>query len=793
MLALLLVCATASSAQVRLSSLQPLSVRVLNPGWQNMSPAQVNLGEFSDVLALRSETDVVYAVPEGQTLFSATLLFASHSEVKAPEQDLDTRIRVRVYADNRLLLDVALERAQPALRFAVSVAGASRLTIRSRDFFPPATFYLSGAIFGQGEEEAVHAVPSPGGAYAGFHAIAQSLMRKLEPGTAALVDVSVAGSLAAVELRVTVHPAGGGAVVVATIPVTLRPMGGTSVGTARWQVPELRGPLQLDLQLTNGSKLLWQRALLVAVEPQLELARVGDTELGVGVSNQGYAKAMDEFAYLWNAKWARIFVRWDAMQPQPGPIDFRQMDEVMEDYQKQQMKVLLVLGERTPAWADHNSPQDQQTLREFSRQVVRRYAGKVAAWEAYNEINGGFKWEAHYGHQPEWDLDSLRTVISVLRAEDAKTPVVCCSSSSTTRLDYEKRLLAHHALEQVDILALHPYQKWNPEQRQGPYDLERLAGGLLELASQIGIHKPIWFTEAEWIMGSKSDKWVTAPFLDDNQQARYMQRATLLSMPVAGKYIAHVPFLYSSHRNEHIQSLAAEAALMALFADASQARYLLNGPQLYGVVALTPRGLAGALWGIGGEAKVALEGLRGLRLMDMYGNPLTATASALSLTGEPLLFMAAGGQPKVQILRTAAEPHFAPLPEWDAWSRNSSLDYITEGQHLYVHNPLVRWNSALTSPPIPVNSGSCYVIQVPMRVSQGALRLQVNDAFGGSRIAYEPFDFPPGLSEATVAVRFMAEASRQVQVVIGAANNVVPAVTDFELTGRAAIAACDSN
>lgn len=771
-------------AEVSLRSLTPLSVRVLNPAWQKMAPTAVELGEPGKGLALRSESDVVYAIPPGQTSFSASLQFASSTKREPPAPDGDTRIRVRLYADERLVLDVVLERAQPPLRFVVTVSGASRLTIRSRDFFPPATFYLTDATFGRKSQEAAHYVPAAGEAYVGFHEVAATLLRKLEPSTLVPLDIAVAGPATGAELSVAMANEAGELLASSKIHVTLRPGDGIALGTALWQVPKQRGPLRLRWQLRVDGRLMGQRQLLVAVEPQLDLVAVLDTELGVGVSNQGYAKAADEFAYLWNAKWARIFVCWNVMQSQPGVLDFSSLDEVMADYRRQHMKILLVLGGRIPVWGDRH---DQ--LRNFAQQVVRRYAGQVDAWEAYNELDGGFNWEAHFAQQPEWDLQVLQTVVDVLRQEDGRTPIVCCSSATPERLGYEERLLVHGSLKNVDILALHPYQKWNPEQRQGPYDLVSLGQGLQKLAAAWGERKPLWFTEAEWIMGAKGAPWVTAPYIDDEQQARYLQRATLLSMPVAEKYVVHEPFLYSSHRNEHIAALAAEAALMDLLADARAARFLLTGPQLYGVVAQTPRGLAGALWSVAGPAEVTLTGLHKLQFLDMYGNPLPQQ-SRVRLSESPTLFTAASGQARVVVRQPPAERQFVALPPWSRWTRQPAIGFLPSGKSLAVHTAPVHWNVALVSPKIAVQPHACYVIRVPMQLLSGAALLQVNDAATGQRLDYDSFDFPFAAQSVTPEIRFMTEDASQVELLLGAANNVQLQKTNFTLQGTAAIAAC---
>ncbi|NOZ95608.1 MAG: hypothetical protein GXP47_12855 [Acidobacteria bacterium] len=94
--------------------------------------------------------------------------------------------------------------------------------------------------------------------------------------------------------------------------------------------------------------------------------------------------------------WVRIDFLWPVVQPAPAGWDWSVYDALVDEADARGLRILAILQE-TPAWATAGSPgtgvPDPVAWRRFCYRAARRYHGKVAAWELWNEPNLGRFWE----------------------------------------------------------------------------------------------------------------------------------------------------------------------------------------------------------------------------------------------------------------------------------------------------------------------------------------------------------------------------------------------------------------
>lgn len=789
-MAALCVAHSSLTAQVDLSRIQPSNVIALD-GASHVTP-YVSKVVFNDKPSLQfaTESTVSYPIPAGQNVFSGVLFFKNPPVIVSPHNDTGDRLRIRIYADTTLKLDAVFDQASPPLQINFSVQGAGHLTIKALDYFPPAPFYLAGASFSQdrSSDNASISLPAKGSGVVRFNDPAQALLQKFVPGSVAKFTASYAGNAGSASVNIDVRPEqSDGTTSSVAIPLRLTL---TSAGVAQadgeWPVPRIFGPCLLTITLNAGGQRVWSRTILAALSPQLDLATVQDSSFGVHISESGYLRAADDFAYLWNAKWARVFIQWANVERTPGQFDFSAMDELLKSYQGQHIKVMLVLGESWPQWTGGTGPHFQQAWQEFVRKAVDRYKAEVAAWEPFNEIDS----KARRQHDPNWDIDVLKSSITTIKQLDPNKLIVCCSSSTGTELDYQERLMRNGVLRMVNVLAIHPYQRFAPENREGVTDfIERIAA-LQSSEQKAGLNKPVWCTEAQWIMGPADNAIVTAPNIDDHTQAQYVIRANLMAIPNS-KYFLHMGFFYGTHRMEHVDTLAAYSYMASVLSDPQNPRFVRSGPDVYAVTAGTARGVTVAFWTPADAGVISLSGVKGVQVFDMYGNRYAETSSKMTVGQEPTYVVATSGTPLLNINQAPTPPRFqslAPVSTWVIHRPGEQVQINSSG--VQVQAPMEQYGTSLKSQPVNVSPNSCYVVRIPVKLYRGSLMLSAVDASSGTQRGVSYISFRAGDSEPDAELRFLTGTSTQVNIIVGSANVPDPASSQFQITGAIEMAPC---
>lgn len=239
------------------------------------------------------------------------------------------------------------------------------------------------------------------------------------------------------------------------------------------------------------------------------------------------------------ATWVRIDVGWRSLQPtsrdsyDPWAVGFT--DRVIEMATSRGLKPLITLW-LTPDWAnggrgDKVLPTDPADYARVAQWAASRWAGKVAAWEVWNEANS----EAFLvGADPVAYTRLLRAAYPAFKAGDPNAQVVF-SGTEYNDDRWIARAYAAGAKGAFDVMATHPYQGVHDAAPETPDDgtmwtLRHAAAVRRLMVEQGDGDKPLWFTEFGWTSHGNSnaglanwDRGVT-----EQQQGEYFVRTLQL-------------------------------------------------------------------------------------------------------------------------------------------------------------------------------------------------------------------------------------------------------------------------
>jgi hypothetical protein len=192
---------------------------------------------------------------------------------------------------------------------------------------------------------------------------------------------------------------------------------------------------------------------------------------------------MDELGVVW----MRNTFYWSGIEPQPGAWEFTGYDRYVEEAKKAGKKILVILAYDT-SWS-HGGQKNRNITPErlphylrYVEEVVRRYRGRIDAYEIWNEPNWVF-WKGT--NQNFYELS--KAAQQKIRELDPQAKIVAGSFAWVPK-NFIRGMFKAGALEGVDAISFHPYGV-NPEGALKMYD--RFAGVL----SEFGYAGEVWVTE----------------------------------------------------------------------------------------------------------------------------------------------------------------------------------------------------------------------------------------------------------------------------------------------------------
>ena len=304
-------------------------------------------------------------------------------------------------------------------------------------------------------------------------------------GVEAPASVTPVVSAPATGPGVTLAP--GGAPASSTVPPTTVPP--TTV-PATTLPPTTAAPTTTTVAARPGDSVGFSLGLASLADTDEELARDLDAIVAAG------------------ARWLRVDVDWSAVEAVEGEPDWSWLDRVV-DYAGERGLRVLGLVAYTPEWArppdttDKVPPDDPGTFARFAATVAGRYAGRVSAWEIWNEPNSHTFWAPR--PDPVAYARLLTAATAAIRAvappgttivTGGLAPAVDAPNGSEVAPDtFLREMLAH--TDAFDAVGAHPYcfpalptdastSTWNSF-----YRLPLLRRALTDAK----LDRPVWITE----------------------------------------------------------------------------------------------------------------------------------------------------------------------------------------------------------------------------------------------------------------------------------------------------------
>lgn len=245
--------------------------------------------------------------------------------------------------------------------------------------------------------------------------------------------------------------------------------------------------------------------------------------------------------------WVRAFVAWNIFEPNQGHLNEPEMVTLESGIAglPTGTKVIVDVVD-TPQWETGSSnpttpPRNPGDYAAFIGEIAHRLAGRVAAYEIWNEEDASLWWAT--GPDPAAYANLLRAAYPAVKTADPDAEVVL---GGLTGNDYEylAQLYDHGAKGSFDAVAVHtdticdvisPYEYLRNDPR-GPYpgQLNRWAflgyRTVHEVMLAHGDNSPIWMTELGWSTYSgvcNSGAWAgkKAGGVTPQQQATFLLQA----------------------------------------------------------------------------------------------------------------------------------------------------------------------------------------------------------------------------------------------------------------------------
>jgi Cellulase (glycosyl hydrolase family 5) len=209
------------------------------------------------------------------------------------------------------------------------------------------------------------------------------------------------------------------------------------------------------------------------------------------------------------ARWVRLNANWADAEPTKGNYSdwwFHQYDRAVDLARGAGARIVL-MSYQSPSWASGSSvketpPKNPADFARYMGYLASRYAGKVDAYEIWNEPNIPRFWST--GPSASAYVSLLKPAYAAIKAADPNAKVVF-GGLSTNDYRFVEDAYSAGAKGYFDVMSVHPYTCANsPEvirrDSSGRMTRDTFAAYREVRASMVaaGDAKPIWFTEFGW-------------------------------------------------------------------------------------------------------------------------------------------------------------------------------------------------------------------------------------------------------------------------------------------------------
>lgn len=258
-----------------------------------------------------------------------------------------------------------------------------------------------------------------------------------------------------------------------------------------------------------------------------------------------------------NVQWAKIDLDWRSLEPAPQQYDFSALDTVIFGLSDARIKLLVTL-DNTPSWArsaqlEDGPPDDFTVFGRFARTLAARYAGRITAYQVWNEPNLRREWFSNvHSISPASYADLFSQAQSAIRAVDPNALIITAGLAPTGFNDgvnalndrlYLQALYDIGVAEAADGVAVHALGFANPPDSRCCQATEGVLTHFesrsfyfydtLEdyhaIAQANGDNRPLWVTRFGWgtAEGSStpSADFVYVTYTSQLEQAQYIPSA----------------------------------------------------------------------------------------------------------------------------------------------------------------------------------------------------------------------------------------------------------------------------
>ena len=249
-------------------------------------------------------------------------------------------------------------------------------------------------------------------------------------------------------------------------------------------------------------------ALLILAIAAARAPRASAAEAGVNLTNSNPVEISD--VKTLGTHWVRMFATWPDLEPTKGSYDpfwFENIEKMISALPPGTKMILDVVN--TPSWEtgssdEHTPPANPQEYAALLGMLAQRFAGRVAAYEIWNEENLASWWSG--GPNPAAYAQLLEATYPAIKAADPSATVVLGGMGGN---DYQflEGVYAAGGKGSFDAVGVHTDTACNG---LSPYEFLRGSNGRLVTDSFLayrevhavmlanGDDKPIWMTEMSW-------------------------------------------------------------------------------------------------------------------------------------------------------------------------------------------------------------------------------------------------------------------------------------------------------
>jgi len=249
--------------------------------------------------------------------------------------------------------------------------------------------------------------------------------------------------------------------------------------------------------------------------------------------------------------WIRFQAIWRDIETRPGRYDTHALDRIIDTAAANGVKIVVSVVGPPPTWVDPNGmmPMDPSSYGKLMEFLAKRYAGKVQAWEIWNEQNLAYTTGGHVDVGRYVNL--LKAAYQGVKKADPHALVLFGGLTPTGVMDpsiaiddveYLRMVYAYNngeVKQYFDHLATHPGGTLNPPDtfwpdRPGPglgwvdhpsfyfWRAEQLRQVMVENGDAA---KQIWLTEFGWSTANQAPGYEYGNYVSEQQQAQYLVRA----------------------------------------------------------------------------------------------------------------------------------------------------------------------------------------------------------------------------------------------------------------------------